>query len=66
MSIIIQNISAEFDPIGVQDYELRINHKVIARFSHNRSDGLVRCLELAAEAADNAMYERIMDILESK
>ena len=38
------------DPTGWRNYEVRINHEVIATFTHKRDDGLVRCLSLASEA----------------
>ena len=47
------------DPTGYRNYEVRINHEVIATFRHRREHGLVRCLRLAAEAA----LEKQMDEL---
>ena len=38
------------DPTGWRNYEVRINHEVIATFRHKRDGGLVRCLHLAADA----------------
>lgn len=38
------------DPTGWRNYEVRINHEVIATFRHKREHGLVRCLRLASEA----------------
>lgn len=52
MSIVIQNISEKYGQ-GEQDYELRINRKVIARFKHVFADGLGECLRKAAAAADD-------------
>ena len=45
------------DPTGWRNYEVRINHEVIATFRHKRDDGLVRCLSLASEA----VLEKQMD-----
>ena len=41
------------DPTGYRNYEVRINHEVIATFRHRREHGLVRCLRLASEAVLN-------------
>ena len=38
------------DPTGWRNYEVRINHEVIATFTHKREHGLARCLRLAAAA----------------
>lgn len=49
--IAIVNISPEGTPLAANhEYEVRINRDVVARFAHNRPDGLAKCLELAAEA----------------
>lgn len=58
MSIIIQNMGGPSD--GVCEYELRINREVIAKFKHNRMDGLEVCLR---EAAGAAKRERIRGYL---
>ena len=57
MSVIIQNVTerdghGEYGK-GLQHYELRINAKIIAQFTHTYENGLARCLELAARAAKN-------------
>lgn len=54
MSVIINNVSTHDDLEGVNDYELRINRKLIATFSHVRKNGLAACLRRAAEAAEAA------------
>ena len=41
---------ADQEPDGWHYYEVRIEREVICAFRHCRSDGLARCLELAAEA----------------
>ena len=33
------------DPTGWRNYEVRINHEVIATFRHRRELGLARCLQ---------------------
>jgi hypothetical protein len=55
--IAIVNVSKNPTPTGVQEYELRINHDVITKFTHRREEGLVRCLQKAALAVDIAMLE---------
>lgn len=53
--ISIVNISdEETPPIGLNEYELRINRKVIVEFKHKRGYGkLAQCLRDAADALDN-------------
>ena len=41
------------DPTGWRDYEVRINHEVIATFRHKRDHGLARCLRMAADAMED-------------
>ena len=41
------------DPTGWRNYEVRINHEVIATFTHKREHGLARCLRMAAAAVVN-------------
>ena len=41
------------DPTGWRNYEVRINHEVIATFRHNREHGLARCLRMAADAVED-------------
>jgi hypothetical protein len=40
------------DSGGERNYELRINQRVLATFTHARRDGLAACLRAAAAAAD--------------
>lgn len=48
--IAIRNISPKVEPIGMHEYEVRINRDLITTFWHNREDGLVLCLKKASEA----------------
>ena len=41
------------DPSGWRNYEVRINHEVIATFRHKRDHGLARCLRMAAAAVED-------------
>ena len=54
--IAIVNVSTHNSPLGWQDYELRINTKVISRFRHKPEDGFTKCLERAAAAAEKAKW----------
>ena len=40
------------NPSGVCSYLLRINHKVMCEFAHDRNKGLSECLRAAADAYD--------------
>ena len=53
------------DPLGVSQYELRINQDVVARFQHNRLDGLARCLREAARVAERAKWEEMRQIIDA-
>jgi hypothetical protein len=56
MAIIIHNVSGDnFDYVGINKYQVRINQKVIAEFEHTRSDGLAKCLRLAADAVEDPL-----------
>lgn len=61
MSVVIQNITEKPSATGPHRYALRINHKVIAYFEHNREDGLAECLRKAAVAATNPRRQEILD-----
>lgn len=57
------------NPMGWAEYELRINQEVIARFRHERRDGLGKCLMEAAKAAEKAKWakvEQFMDLMNQK
>ena len=62
--IAIVNVSAHNSPFGWHDYELRINTKVIAIFRHKREEGLTKCLERAAEAAEKAKWMQAKEIVD--
>lgn len=65
MSIIIQNITERDTHSkygrGLQHYELRINQKVIAYFTHIFEEGLGACLRAAAYAADDPGRTEVVD-----
>ncbi len=52
MSIIITNVSKNFDKKGLQTYRLSINDKYICTFNHVRELGLANCLRMAAHAVE--------------
>lgn len=54
MAIIIQNISDKYSKTDWQDYQVKINNKLICKFRHKASDGLSKCLQLASIAVDEA------------
>lgn len=68
MSIIINNVS-EVCGEGVQEYELKINQEVKARFQHNFDDGLAVCLRKAAIAFEenpvDALKERVIELMKN-
>lgn len=41
---------------GIRNYEVRINHKVIATFQHRRSHGLCLCLLAASKAVEKQKW----------
>ena len=66
--IAIVNVYTHNSPFGWHEYELRINTKVIATFRHKREEGLTKCLERAAEAAEKAKlmeFKSMIDALSS-
>lgn len=50
----IKNIGG--NPFGVCDYEVKINGRLITTFSHDRCDGLAKCLERAGKAVDRQKW----------
>jgi len=46
--IVIRNIGG--DPLGICEYEVRINEKRITTFRHSRPEGLSKCLSEASRA----------------
>ena len=47
------------DPTGWRNYEVRINHEVIATFTHKREHGLARCLRMASAAVADARVREL-------
>ena len=47
------------DPTGWRNYEVRINHEVIATFRHPRERGLVQCLRMAAAAVEDVRAKEL-------
>ena len=47
------------DPTGWRNYEVRINHEVIATFRHKRDHGLARCLRMAAAAVEDGREKEL-------
>ena len=48
------------DPTGLRNYEVRINHEVVATFRHRREHGLARCLRMAAAAVDKEKRDELL------
>ena len=59
--IAIVNVGPNDDPdqTGWRNYEVRINHEVIATFTHKREHGLARCLRMAA-AVDKEKRDELL------
>ena len=55
--IAIVNVGPHDDPdqTGWRNYEVRINHEVIATFRHRREHGLAQCLRMAAASVEDRM-----------
>lgn len=49
--VAIVNVSENYK-VGLQEYEVRINRCVIARFTHDYKRGLATCLRKAAKAVE--------------
>jgi len=64
--ITIQNVSKKLLKVGVQDYELKINNKLINTFQHSREEGLAICLKKAAIAASDKIIEDCIKQLASQ
>ena len=47
------------DPAGWRNYEVRINHEVIATLRHKREHGLARCLHTAAAAVEDGRAKEL-------
>jgi hypothetical protein len=50
MPVEIVNVTPERGDERPNEYEVRVNGEVLARFSHHRQDGLARCLFEATNA----------------
>ena len=63
----IVNVSPDGSPmVGENDYAVRINHKVIGKFTHERSyEGASQCLREAADAVDEMSSKCKADLLEA-
>ncbi len=64
--IAVHNVT-EDDTQELDDYEVRLNGRVLAEFQHKRGpNGLARCLRDAADALDkkqDEQYHRLMETL---
>jgi hypothetical protein len=57
--IAIVNVSPDAPVTGINQYEVRINRRVIAKFEHFRHlDGLAQCLRDAADAVERSIYAK--------
>ena len=55
----IVNVTKETKKTGLNNYEVRVNGRVIATFEHNRNYGAAaQCLRDAADAAERCSEER--------
>jgi len=67
--IAIVNVDENVSQSGPHEYELRINKRVVARFTHNREESLHECLLKAAISAEekatpkNGMIRPFLDPL---
>jgi hypothetical protein len=63
--IAIVNVSPDSSPmIGINQYEVRINHSVICEFEHDRrAEGLAQCLRDAADAVESSYDKRVLSII---
>lgn len=53
--IIVHNISKEYSSTGWQQYEVKVNDKLICTFDHKASNGLSECLRAAGDAVEDKM-----------
>ena len=63
--IAIVNVDKNPRKTGIHEYEVRINHDVICRFTHYREDGLAECLLLASQAVEEHQGELDAKMLEA-
>ena len=57
--IAIINVSKKPPISGENEYEVRINSTVMAKFKHKRTDGLTVCIQKAAFAVEKAKWEKL-------
>lgn len=50
--------------LGEHRYEVRINREPVCRFTHRRSDGLAKCLRLAADAVAAKEAAKLIQLLD--
>ena len=62
--IAIVNIDKSQSDYGEQEYEVRINEKIITRYKHKRENGLAKCLMEAAKAVEKAKWENAIRFLQ--
>lgn len=51
------------DALGEHRYEVRINRAPVCRFKHRRSDGLAKCLRVAADAVHAKDVEKLLQLV---
>ena len=51
--IAVVNVSKEYSRTGVQQYEVRLNRYVVAKFDHISEEGMAKCLRCAADAVES-------------
>lgn len=60
----IVNVTREATKTGLNNYEVRVNDRVIATFEHDRSYGAAaQCLRDAADAVERCGEERSNELL---
>lgn len=64
--IAIVNISHPIDLVGENEYEVRIDSVVKAKFKHKISDGLVICMHQAAAAIEREKWMSAAKLLTGK
>lgn len=62
----IVNISEQIDHNGENEYEVRLNNVVKARFKHKESEGMVVCLRKALEAVTRTKMMTAAELLTGK
>ena len=62
----IVNVTPEYKPEGVNQYEVRINRRVLARFEHERTpNGAAQCLRDAADAVENCPVDNQEEMMQA-